>query len=207
MQHAPVSASMAAQWWDSKIGKGNKNAKYKGLTREQYIKGVAGNKTGDGFGKERVLIRKSSAYAAADTQVKKIKAQQAQLNKLVNGNKNGAKNAGTKNTNNGFSNVRSTGGGTSRTGRGGNGGGSTGGSTPSQKDYASTYGGGSSRPTQVIIQIDKLANFDRTMIAKDANDQQIIAMVENKISEALMMLSGAALNTVGSVIAQGVNQA
>lgn len=202
IQHAPVSASMAAQWWDAKIGKGNKNAKYKGRTREQFIKGVSGNKAGDGFGKDREIIRQTSAYAAADAQVRQIKAQQVQLKKLANGSKNGAKNTGTKNTNNGFPNGRLTGGGTSRTGRGGNGGGST----PNQKDYASTYGGGSSRPTQVIIQIDKLANFDRTMIAKDANDQQIIAMVENKISEALMMLSGAALNTVGSVIAQGVNQ-
>ena len=81
------------------------------------------------------------------------------------------------------------------------------GSTPSQKDYASTYGGGSSKPTTVNINIQNLCRFDGTTITKDADDKKIIAMMENKIAEAVMMMSSSALNTAGSLISQGLSEA
>ena len=193
IRHSTVSADMAAQWWDAKIGRGNKNVRWKGLTREQYIKRVSQNRAGDGFGREREIIRHGMADAAADERVKELKAQKNRLKQLGSAGKN------TINTNNlGGTSL----GGGSHTGSGGRTGGGSGrgggsGTGNNQKDYASTYGGGSSRPTQVIINIDKLANFDRTMISKDADDQKIIALVENKVSEAIMMIAAPALNAVG----------
>lgn len=74
----------------------------------------------------------------------------------------------------------------------------------SQKDYANTYDRSAARPTQVIINIDKLANFDRTAIAKNADERAIAEAIENKIAEAVAMLSAQALNTASNVISQGV---
>lgn len=74
----------------------------------------------------------------------------------------------------------------------------------SQKDYANTYDRSAARPTQVIINIDKLANFDRTAIAKNADERAISEAIENKIAEAVAMLSAQALNTASNVISQGV---
>lgn len=73
-----------------------------------------------------------------------------------------------------------------------------------QKDYANTYDRSAARPTQVIINIDKLANFDRTAIAKNADERAIAEAIENKIAEAVAMLSAQALNTASNVISQGV---
>lgn len=73
-----------------------------------------------------------------------------------------------------------------------------------QKDYASSYDRSSARPTQVIINIDSLARFDRTAISKDADDAAIISAIESKISEAVGMLASQALNATTSVISQGV---
>ena len=72
------------------------------------------------------------------------------------------------------------------------------------KDYKNTYDRSAARPTQVIINIDKLANFDRTAITKNADDQAIINNIETKIAEAVAMLSAQALNSAGSLISQGV---
>lgn len=74
-----------------------------------------------------------------------------------------------------------------------------------QKDYASTYGRNAPRPTQVIINIENLARFDRTAIAKGAEENEIRAAIEAKIAEAVMMLSSTTLNEASSVIAQGLN--
>lgn len=73
-----------------------------------------------------------------------------------------------------------------------------------QKDYASSYNRNAARPTQVVINIDKLANFDRTAIAKDADERSIAAAIETKIAEAVMMLSSTALNSASTLISQGV---
>lgn len=73
-----------------------------------------------------------------------------------------------------------------------------------QKDYASTYDRNAAKPTQVIINIDKLANFDKTSISKDSNDRAITEAIETKIAEAISMLSAQILTTASSTISQGV---
>ena len=74
----------------------------------------------------------------------------------------------------------------------------------SQKDYKNTYDRSTAKPTQVVINIDKLANFDRTAIAKNADDRAIIETIENKIAEAIAMLSSQALNSASNLISQGL---
>ena len=73
-----------------------------------------------------------------------------------------------------------------------------------QKEYQNTYNRASARPTQVIINIDKLANFDRTAIAGNSDERAIAEAIETKIAEAVAMVSAQALNSASSLIAQGV---
>lgn len=74
-----------------------------------------------------------------------------------------------------------------------------------QKDYASTYGRNAAKPTQVIINIDKLASFDRTAISKESNDRAITEAIETKIAEAVSMLSAQILTTANATISQGLS--
>ena len=74
-----------------------------------------------------------------------------------------------------------------------------------QKDYASTYGRNSAKPTQVIINIDNLARFDRTTIAGDSNERAIATAMETKIAEAVSMLSAQILTSASSAISQGLS--
>ena len=83
-------------------------------------------------------------------------------------------------------------------------GGTSGKNKNSQKEYANTYDRSAARPTQVVINIDKLANFDRTAITKNVDDRAIITMIEDKIAEAVAMLSSQALNSASSLIAQNI---
>lgn len=78
-------------------------------------------------------------------------------------------------------------------------------SKSNQKDYANTYNRNAARPTQVVINIDKLANFDRTMIAKGSDERAMAEAIETKLAEAIMMLTSAALNEAGSLVSQGVS--
>lgn len=74
-----------------------------------------------------------------------------------------------------------------------------------QKDYASTYNRDAARPTQVNITIENLCRFDRTMIAKNADEKTMIETIENKLGEAISMLAASALNSAGQVIQSGLN--
>ena len=74
-----------------------------------------------------------------------------------------------------------------------------------QKDYANKYGRDASRPTQVIINIGNLANFDKTTIAKNADDRAITNAIETKIAEAVSMLSAQILTTASSTVSQGLS--
>ena len=74
-----------------------------------------------------------------------------------------------------------------------------------QKDYANTYDRSVARPTQVIINIDKLANFDRTAISKESNERTIAEAIETKIAEAVGMLSAQILTTASATISQGLS--
>lgn len=74
-----------------------------------------------------------------------------------------------------------------------------------QKDYANTYNRNAAKPIQVVIHIDKLANFDNTSISKDSNDRAIAEAIETKIAEAVSMLSAQILTTASSTISQGLS--
>ncbi len=74
-----------------------------------------------------------------------------------------------------------------------------------QKDYASTYGRNAAKPTQVIINIDNLARFDRTAIAGNSDERAIANAIETKIAEAVSMLSAQILTTASSTISQGLS--
>lgn len=73
-----------------------------------------------------------------------------------------------------------------------------------QTEYKNRYDRSAARPTQVIINIDKLANFDRTAIAGNSDERIIAEAIETKIAEAVAMLSSQALNSASGLIAQGV---
>lgn len=73
-----------------------------------------------------------------------------------------------------------------------------------QHDYENKYGRNAARPTQVIINIDKLANFDRTAIAKDSDERTIANAIEVKIAEAVSMVTSQILTTASSTISQGL---
>lgn len=75
----------------------------------------------------------------------------------------------------------------------------------SQKDYKNTYDRSAAHPTQVIINIDKLANFDRTAISKESNERAITEAIETKIAEAVSMLSAQILTTASATISQGLS--
>lgn len=84
----------------------------------------------------------------------------------------------------------------------GAGGSLSGNSAKNQKEYANHYDRSAAKPTQVIINIDNLARFDRTTIAGNADERTIIASIENKVAEAIAMLSSTALTEASQLIAQ-----
>ena len=54
--------------------------------------------------------------------------------------------------------------------------------------YESSYAQNAARPTQVVINIDKLMNTDKMMIASDAEERQLAGMMEDKVEQALDIL-------------------
>ena len=54
--------------------------------------------------------------------------------------------------------------------------------------YESSYAQNAARPTQVVINIDKLMNTDKMMIASDAEERQLASMMEDKVAQALDIL-------------------
>ena len=56
------------------------------------------------------------------------------------------------------------------------------------KGYESSYAQNAARPTQVVINIDKLMSTDKMMIASDAEERQLADMMEGKIEQALDIL-------------------
>lgn len=75
--------------------------------------------------------------------------------------------------------------------------------TPSpgtQDAYASHYDKAAARPTVVNINIGELAHFDRTSVASSAQEKDLMAAMEDKMTEALYRLSMTALNNVGNNI-------
>lgn len=73
--------------------------------------------------------------------------------------------------------------------------------TPGTQDaYASHYDKAAARPTVVNINIGELAHFDRTSVASSAQEKDLMAAMEDKMTEALYRLSMTALNNVGNNI-------
>lgn len=54
--------------------------------------------------------------------------------------------------------------------------------------------------TQININIDKLAHFDRTTVAASAEERDLIAAMENKITEAVYRIFAEASNQAQSII-------
>lgn len=183
VQHSDVTATDAGLYFDQYIAKGDKNATWGGMNRQQYIDYVQSSSGNKGrAAKERVIIRKTMSNNAAINSKRQYDKAMSNVNKLT-GKDGKADKGSTTGTNAGTDKDKSK----------------------SQKEYANTYDRSAARPTQVIINIDNLARFDRTAIAKNADDRAIIEMMENKIAEAIAMISAQALNSASSLISQGLS--
>ncbi len=177
-KNALVTEEDAGNWFDSEIAKGDANAKWGNKDRAEYINYVVHSQDARAK-KERNIIKGGIAKNAAISAKRNVDKALKQL---------GAQNNDSSNKTNK---------------------GDTGRYSPSddkkQKDYASTYNRSAARPTQVIINIDKLANFDRTAIAKNSDERAITEAIETKIAEAVSMLSAQILTTASSTISQGLS--
>lgn len=182
VQHSNVTATDAGLYFDQYIAKGDKNATWGGMNRQQYIDYVQSSSGNKGrAAKERAIIRKTMSNNAAINSKRQYDKAMNNVNKLTG--KDGKTDKGsTTGTNAGTDKDKSK----------------------NQKDYANTYDRSAARPTQVIINIDNLARFDRTAIAGNSDERAIAEAIETKIAEAVAMISAQALNSAGSVISQGL---
>lgn len=76
----------------------------------------------------------------------------------------------------------------------------TGSKNGSNKAYQNHYSRQSARPTQIVVNIDSLARFDKTVVANSAEDRDIAEAMERKIGQAVAMLTSqltAQLSVVG----------
>ena len=71
-------------------------------------------------------------------------------------------------------------------------------SIPSQDKYKNNYSSSAGAPSQVVINIDKLANFDKTTVANSADDREIAEAMERKIADAVAMLASQYMPMVGA---------
>ena len=89
-----------------------------------------------------------------------------------------------------------------KNGAGNNGG--NGNTTPNdardQKQYASHYDRGSARPTHISINIDHLAHFTDTKVVSNAEERDIIAAIEDKISSTLYTIIAEAANRANNIV-------
>ena len=182
VQHSDVTATDAGLYFDQYIAKGNKNATWGGLNRQQYIDYVkSGNGNKGRAAKERAIIRKTMSNNAAINSKRQYDKAIDNANKLT-GNGGKTDKGSTTGSNAGTDNNKSK----------------------NQKEYANTYDRSAARPTQVIINIDNLARFDRTAIAGNSDERAIAEAIETKIAEAVAMISAQALNSASGLISQGV---
>ena len=183
VQHSDVTATDAGLYFDQYIAKGNKNATWGGMNRQQYIDYVQSSSGNKGrAAKERVIIRKTMSNNAAINAKNQYDKAIGNANKLA-GKGSKADKGSTTGTNAGTDKNKSN----------------------NQKEYANTYDRSAARPTQVIINIDNLARFDRTAIAGNSDERAIAEAIETKIAEAVAMMSSQALNSAGSLISQGMS--
>lgn len=180
LQNQQISAEDAASFYHNNVSDNSVLKKYGGTVEEyqKYVTNPNGKMTINGKTYSAV---KDAAY------IRKTLANQA-VEKLINGAE-----ALTNNTQQlpGKGNVGGTNTPTTPS--------PTPGST-SQSEYASKYKSASSRPTQININIDKLAHFDRTTVASSAEERDLIEAMESKIAEAVYRIFAEASNQAQSTI-------
>lgn len=69
-----------------------------------------------------------------------------------------------------------------------------------QMAYASPYDRAAARPTQVVFNINNLASFDRTAIASNAEERDLIAAMEDRITGAVYQIFAEASNQAQRVM-------
>lgn len=69
-----------------------------------------------------------------------------------------------------------------------------------QMAYASHYDRTAARPTQVVFNINNLANFDRTTVASSAEERDLIATMEDRIAGAVYQMFAEASNQAQRVM-------
>ena len=72
--------------------------------------------------------------------------------------------------------------------------------TNDQNAYSSVYNKTAARPTQIVFNINNLANFDRTMISSNAEDKDLITSMEERISRVVYQLFAEAANSAQNTI-------
>lgn len=185
-QHQHITAETAGKYYDEVVAR---NPQWDGVSRDRYIKWItnSNHETIDVGGKqvsnaqERVSMRKSIAATAGI-------AQKRQYDEAMNRAKSiGGDNVAANNNNANGSDK-------------GNGSGKGSNSGTEQDDYKSRYDRSSARPTQVIINVGNLANFDRTMIASSAEERDMISAMESRITEAVYRIFAEAANSANHVM-------
>ena len=73
-----------------------------------------------------------------------------------------------------------------------------------QQKYGNHYSRQAARPTQINITIGSLANFDKTFIAKNAEEREMVEAMENKMAEAISMLTSQ-LSSQLSIVAENAS--
>ena len=68
-----------------------------------------------------------------------------------------------------------------------------------QDDYGSNYDRSAAKPTQIIFNIDKLANFDRTTVAASSEERDLMNAIESKMAEVVYRIVAEAMNTANNM--------
>lgn len=77
-------------------------------------------------------------------------------------------------------------------------------SAADQSGYKSHYDRSAARPTQINIHIDRLANFDRTMVASNAEERDLLASMEGKITDTVYRLFTEAMRSARTLADQNI---
>lgn len=178
----PVTPEDAASFFHNNVPD-NSVLKKNGTTVEEYQKYIA-NPNG------KLTISGKTYSAVNDAKyIRKTLANQA-VDKILGGipefNGNGPLLPGVQNNNNNNVNTPTNNTPTSN--------------ITSQNEYASKYERSSARPTQINIHINELAHFDRTTVASNAEERDLVESMESKIAEAVYRIFAEASNHAQNTI-------
>lgn len=152
-----------------------------GYTAESYWKALKGDRVID-LGTGKITSRKEKGYIVNKIVNSAVKAEMPKTPNIPSkpgavtsqGNGSTAQNTG--------SNTPSTSG------------------AGSQNDYASHYSPGAARPTQVNININELAHFDRTSVTSSADEKDLMAAMETRIANAVYQIFAEASNQAHQIM-------